>query len=147
MAIDKADKEQRERDRKEMIESFKDRMFVELRDNQVALSQLHVILYKSKNARTDMWQWAKHAADAFEFNVRREHENIVLSKTERIEDGPIALAYMNLRRLNNRIKQAEAAHGFYYGYSGDEKAANNQLMEIREFLSIKYNKIDLISKR
>ncbi|TAJ28141.1 MAG: hypothetical protein EPO64_04910 [Nitrospirae bacterium] len=135
-AQEAAKRSSRARDRAEQIRHLRGRQFEELQHNTGAVSQLQDILSKTRTARADVWEWAARVVDSFEFDARRHFELLALTPAERLDDADLERAYRDLQRLTYRVREAAAAHAFFYGYSADEKSANWQQEEVRHFAEL-----------
>jgi hypothetical protein len=89
----------------------------ELRENRKQIEGLQLAVKKSPKSRLDVWEWAERIAASFSYRV---FDQIVESRSVTVsESNDLALAYAEIRSLQNYVLQAKAAHVFYHGYSGD----------------------------
>lgn len=123
---------------REMLRLVLHRLYQELEYNLGNVKQLEEIIQKARGvARVDHWRWACAVVNAFEFSVQEDLMRSALVPREKlVYYAEIDLAYVELKRLFHRVQQASAAHDFYYGYAGDEAAANWQLSELRAHVAI-----------
>lgn len=109
------------------------RIQLELTNNQERVSELQDVLNYSHSARPDVWEWAIAMVNSFSFYA---NEDLISSGLQQHLDhnreDSIYQSYKCLRDLLHKVRQAASAHNFFYGYSADEKRANNQLEEIKE---------------
>lgn len=133
---DLAEKRARDQERQEQLSISTNYLYNELSKNEEVLARLQEVLSKPLNARTDVWRWAREVADSFEFSAYRQFWALLITPVERKSYALIDLAYLELKRFVSKVKEATAAHEFYYGYSADEKSANLQLIELRQYSEI-----------
>jgi hypothetical protein len=130
-----ADRRREKAIRMEHLRSIKHRVYDELQHNSGVVADVADILSKSATARSDLWGWAFQVVGAVEFDAYRELDSVLLPE-ERAAYGSLALAYLDLRRVVNRIRASTAAHAFLIGYSADEKQANRRLGEAQAHINI-----------
>lgn len=126
--------------RDEKIRSIKHPLYSELEYNSKCVEQLAVALSKSPHARRDLWDWVKQIADSVEFEAYGRFDAILLPE-ERGHYGGLLLAYENLRRLVNRVRESALEFVFLTGYSANEEEADYRLTEIKQKVNIVLSEI------
>jgi hypothetical protein len=121
--------------RMERLRSIKHRVYDELQHNSGVVAYVAEVLSKSATARSDLWGWAVQVVGAVEFDAYGELDSVLLPE-ERADYGSLALAYLDLRRVVNRIRESTAAHDFLIGYSANEVQANWRLSEAKAHINI-----------
>jgi hypothetical protein len=121
--------------RMERLRSLEHRVYSELQHNSTLCTYLAEVLSKSATARADLWGWAVRVASAIECEAYGELDAMLLPE-ERATYGSLALAYLDLRRLVNRIRESTAAHDFLIGNSANEAEANGRLGEAKAHINI-----------
>lgn len=112
----------------------------ELVHNGTGILQLQDALEKTPSARSDVWALARIVVDSFEFEAYREWTFV--PSTGAAADDPIALAYRNIRRLKQEVRQGEAAHAVLLGYSADQTSADKLRDGARQSASIIHLQIE-----
>jgi len=146
LAQERADREQHQRARGEQFRRITQRLWEELQYNIDAVVQLAEMLQKLPTARAELWDWARQVADSFEFTAWRDFESFALSDSERVAYGMTDIAYRDLRRLANKVRQGAGTHALLAGYSAHDGAANWQMSETLQFARIVYSELSQATK-
>ena len=132
---DEADRRTELAIRTERIHSIAHRVYDEVQYNSTLVAKLFVVLSMSPVARSDLWAWAVKIVSAIEFEAYRDLDAMLLPE-ERAKYSGVALAYIDSRRLVNRVRESTAAHDFLGGYSANSHEANVRLGEAKAHVNI-----------
>lgn len=140
------------KEEKKQINLFMQRIYKELSDDSEQLAELRNALGESKSARTDLWAWAMTIVESFSFvaYIDFQQSNLQRLLPQKVDES-VYLAYKDLRDVLHQVKQAAAAHEFYYGFRGDgEQRSNKKFAYLKELFChislIMDQRIDEINK-
>ena len=117
--------------RNERKRSIEHRLYDELQHDSTLVAKAAEVLSKSRSARLDVWQWAEQIVNAMEFEAYCELD-IMLLPQERTTYRELTIAYRDLKRLVNRIREAPVMHNFLSGQSGDQQGQDLVLADTKD---------------
>lgn len=119
------------------------RVKLELRDNRNSVKQLQRILDKSKNARLDLWIWAKTITNSFSTFA---YDDLLQSGLDRHlpkrVEGHLFSSYSMVKGLRDMVKQALAGHEFIGGYQGNNKQQNLLFSNVKTYAQTVHNHLE-----
>jgi hypothetical protein len=130
-------------EQEETLRSITNRIQLELNDDKHRIERLRGALDESQNSRQDLWEWAITISNSFALDGYRDLVTSgIRNDAWREIDVSLYLAYSMMSGLQNRVKEAKAAHSFYLGYRGDDKSANQGLVFVRSLAREAFGRVE-----